>query len=33
MEFLVRPAMFWRFGTAAAQQVIDAQTTALRLEE
>ncbi len=33
MEFLVRPAMFWRFGIAAAQQVIDSQKMAVPLEE
>ena len=34
LEFLVRPALFWKFGTGAADQILrrDAQSALLRQE-
>ena len=33
LEFLVRPALFWRFGTTAAQQVTEEEEQQINLVE
>ena len=33
LEFLVRPALFWRFGTAAAKRVAEDQERQIKLVE
>ena len=33
LEFLVRPALFWRFGVSAAQRVVGESTQTIALEE